>query len=306
MKQIERIHFLIKTLRIKPLTLHELLVQVIEVLGACSLRQIQREINDIHFLLNPNEKITSFRKNYLKYYHIIIDEVTTGSNILINENLFKTNFYIQKKPKHTAYNIDTINTAINESKLIILSDIINDQTGDNSNFETKYIHLQPIKIIYHRDSYYIGGYNLQKKCIQIFGINQIEKVKLSSYCELSPDIVKLFNEELNNRFGVTKNIDSNTYNIVIEMSSVLAGFLKNNHWHHSQKFAKKNGNTIMYLNCGINRELMGWLFQWMVNIRVVEPEILKFYYDKTLNEIRNNNNSKTTLVYRNLFNDNAN
>ena len=59
----------------------------------------------------------------------------------------------------------------------------------------------------------------------------------------------------------------------------------------------------MHIECGINRELLGWLFQWMYNIRVVEPEILKLYYEKTLNEIQNNNKSKATLVYRNLFND---
>jgi hypothetical protein len=50
--------------------------------------------------------------------------------------------------------------------------------------------------------------------------------------------------------------------------------MKNHHWHATQKFPKKNGNTLMYLECGINRELLGWLFQWMYNIRVVEPEIL--------------------------------
>ena len=31
----------------------------------------------------------------------------------------------------------------------------------------------------------------------------------------------------------------------------------------------------MYLNCGINRELIGWIFQWMSNVKVIKPEILK-------------------------------
>jgi predicted DNA-binding transcriptional regulator YafY len=117
---------------------------------------------------------------------------------------------------------------------------------------------------------------------------------------------KMFDDELNKRFGVSKNINEHTYKIVLEVSSVLAGFIKNNHWHTTQKFSKKNGNTIMHLECGINRELLGWLFQWMYNIRVVEPEILKLYYQKTINEIQNNNKSKATLVYRNLFNENEN
>jgi predicted DNA-binding transcriptional regulator YafY len=213
---------------------------------------------------------------------------------------------VQSKSKHIDFNLNTIENAIKESKSIVISEIKNDETGDNNNFETKNIFFQPIQILIHRDSYYVGGYNIVKKCIQIFGINQIEKVALSNQCELLAERSKMFDDELNKRFGVSKNINGHTYKIVLEFSSVLAAFMKNHHWHATQKFSKKNGNTLMFLECGINRELLGWLFQWMYNIRVVEPEILKFYYEKTLNEIQNSNNSKTTLVHRNLFNDNEN
>jgi predicted DNA-binding transcriptional regulator YafY len=210
---------------------------------------------------------------------------------------------VQSKPKQINFNLNAIENAIKESKSIVISEIKNDETGDNNNFETKNIFFQPIQILIHRDSYYVGGYNIVKKCIQIFGINQIEKVTLSNQCELLAERTKLFDDELNKRFGVSKNINEHTYKIVLEVSSVLAGFIKNHQWHVTQKFSKKNGNTLMHLECGINRELLGWLFQWMYNIRVVEPEILKFYYEKTLNEIQNNKNSKPTLVYRNIFND---
>ena len=102
---------------------------------------------------------------------------------------------------------------------------------------------------------------------------------------------------------MSKNINSKTYSIKIEISSVLAGFIKSHNWHKSQKFYEKNGNTLMILNCGINREMLGWLFQWMYNIRVIEPMILKEYYEKTIKEIQNNSVSKIPLVYRNIFNE---
>ncbi len=300
MKQLERLLFLIKALKAKPCTTHELLAQLSEQNSNSSIRQLQRDFKDIALLLSNNETLKTFRKDKLKYFFIDISENDFTS---ANENkIYKnTNFYVQSKSKHIDFNLNTIENAIKESKSIVISDIINDQTGDNNDFETKNIFFQPIQILIHRDSYYVGGYNIVKKCVQIFGINQIEKVKLSSYCELFPDVVKLFNEELSNRFGVTKNIDSNTYTIVIEVSSVLAGFLKNNYWHHSQKFAKKNGNTIMYLKCGINRELMGWLFQWMYNIKIIEPPLLKEYYKAALNEIIFIDESKKSLVYKNIF-----
>lgn len=304
-KQLERLLFLIKALKAKPCTTHELLAQLSKQNCNSSIRQLQRDFKDIALLLSDNETLKSYRKDKLKYFFVEIIESDFKS---INENKTyrNTNFYVQPNSKHIDFNLNAIENAIKESKSIVISEIKNDETGDNNNFETKNIFFQPIQILIHRDSYYVGGYNIVKKCIQIFGINQIEKVALSNQCKLFDERSKMFDEELNKRFGVTKNINEHTYKIALEVSSVLAGFIKNHHWHATQKFSKKNGNTIMHLECGINRELLGWLFQWMYNIRVVEPEILKFYYEKTINEIQNNNKSKATLVYRNLFNDNYN
>ena len=304
-KQLERLLFLIKVLKVKPCTTQELFAQLSEQNSNSSIRQLQRDFKDIALLLSNNETLKSYRKDKLKYFFIDIGEsdFTSANESKTYKN---TNFYVQSKSKHIDFNLNTIENAIKESKSIVISEIKNDETGDNNNFETKNIFFQPIQILIHRDSYYVGGYNIVKKCIQIFGINQIEKVALSNQCEMFAERSKMFDDELNKRFGVSKNINEHTYKIVLEVSSVLAGFIKNHHWHATQKFSKKNGNTIIHLECGINRELLGWLFQWMYNIRVVEPEILKLYYEKTINEIQNNNKSKATLVYRNLFNDNEN
>ncbi len=110
-----------------------------------------------------------------------------------------------------------------------------------------------------------------------------------------------FDQELQKRFGVTKNINNEVYDIKIEMSPVLAGFIKNHFWHPSQKFSKKNNNYSMHIKCGINRELMGWLFQWMYNIKIIQPPILIDYYQKTLEEMQKNSLSKKRLMYRNIF-----
>jgi hypothetical protein len=57
----------------------------------------------------------------------------------------------------------------------------------------------------------------------------------------------------------------------------------------------------MEFQCGINRELIGWLFFWMYNCRVVKPQILKDYYDSAANEIVKTSNPNNPLVYKNLF-----
>lgn len=299
MKQIDRLHFIIEQLRDKALTIHELKKNIDLLYSSISLRQIQRDLVDIEKFLASHEVMKTFRRNYLKYY--MIQKNIYNESINKEDLVIETNFYKQKLIDNHLEKMELIKTAIKESKTILISNLINDETGDNYNFTTINISFIPLKIINHRDTYYVGGFNSNKKCIQIFGINQLEKVIIEKNCKNQLGLIEKLNIELCNRFGVTKNINSETYTIKIEISSVLAGFIKNHYWHKSQKFYKKGGNTLMVLNCGINRELLGWLFQWMYNIRVIEPKILKDYYEKTIIEIRNNSVSKSPLVYRNIF-----
>ena len=299
MKQIDRLHFIIEQLRVKALTIHELKKNIDLLYSSISLRQIQRDLIEIEKFLTNQEEMKTFRRNYLKYY--MIQKKIYNESINKEDLVIETNFYKQKLIDNNLEKIELIKTAIKESKTILISNLINDETGDNYNFTTNNISFIPLKIINHRDTYYVGGFNNNKKCIQIYGINQLEKVIIEKNCKNQLELIEKLNIELYNRFGVTKNINSETYTIKIEISSVLAGFIKSHHWHESQKFYKKGGNTLMVLNCGINRELLGWLFQWMYNIRVIEPKILKDYYEKTIKEIQNNSVSKTPLVYRNIF-----
>jgi predicted DNA-binding transcriptional regulator YafY len=103
------------------------------------------------------------------------------------------------------------------------------------------------------------------------------------------------------RFGVTKNIDANVYDIKIEIANVLISFIKNNHWHPSQKITKEKNHYYLHFTCGINRELIGWLCLWMYNIKIIQPPILQDYYKKTLRKMQSNTENQSPLVYRNIF-----
>ena len=300
MKQTERLHFIIETLREGPQTIHELKQLIEERSAPISVRQIQRDLNEIDKFLPREEKLISYRRNYLKYYKI---EKNTDYNSIhkMDDAIIETNFYEQKLSNGDTEKLEIIKNAIEGSKSIIISNLINDETGDNYNFTTTNISFIPLKIIYHRNSLYVGGYNNKKNIVQIFGINQLQNITLSKAYKNKTELSDVLQTELMARFGVSKNIDSHVYDIKIEISSVLAGFIKNHFWHHSQKYTKRNNNLILNLKCGINREMLGWLFQWMYNIRVIEPPILKEYYEKTLHEIQKNVTSKYPLVYKNIF-----
>lgn len=299
MKQIDRIEFILKNLREKSYSIHEL-KELIENNNSISLRQIQRDLLKLHKFLTHEEKLIVYRKEYVKYYKIETnsDHATHNS---IDDYIIKTNFYKQELSPQNIEKLELVKTAIDENKSILISHLIYDETGDNYTFVSTNIIFQPLKLIYHRSSIYVGGYNRKLDKIQIFGINQLDKISIHKYYKNQSDLNILLQNELLIRFGVSKNIDQNVYDIKIEISSVLAGFIRNHIWHPTQKFTKRNGNTIIHLRCGINRELIGWLFQWMYNIRVIEPDILKVYYDKTIHEIQKNNTSKFPLVYRNIF-----
>lgn len=299
MKQIDRILFISELLKDNSLTIHDLKRNIEKKYSKISLRQIQRDLGDLIKLLSKDESINTYRVNYLKYYKI--EKCKQEELIKMNDLIIETKFYNQNFNQNNYEKFELIKNAINESKSILISNLINDETGDNYNFITTNISFIPIKIINHRNTFYVGGLNIKKSIIQIFGINQLEKISISKSFRNQIELNNKLNDELSHRFGVSKNIDLKIYDIKIEISSVLAGFIKNHFWHHSQKFTKRNNNLILNFKCGINRELLGWLFQWMYNVRIIEPQILKEYYDLTINEIQNNSTKKHPFVYKNIF-----
>ena len=58
----------------------------------------------------------------------------------------------------------------------------------------------------------------------------------------------------------------------------------------------------MTMRCGINRELGGWIFQWMNNVKIIEPPELIALYQDIVNKINANNQKNAKLQSVNLFN----
>jgi predicted DNA-binding transcriptional regulator YafY len=107
-------------------------------------------------------------------------------------------------------------------------------------------------------------------------------------------------EELKHRFGVSKNIDDKIYTIKLQFSESTGNFVQKLFWHPTQKITKHKKNFILEMECGINRELVGWIFQWMHNIKILEPPELIDIYQQTLKEIEANKNVKS-LFSRNMI-----
>lgn len=159
----------------------------------------------------------------------------------------------------------------------------------------------PLKIILHRGTLHICYCNTGKEHIDLIAIDQIIDLETEDYF-LKKDIPENFDQLLGNLFGITNNINEKVYDIELEISSMLGEFLKRRTWHLTQKFTQlDNGNYLMTMQCGINRELVGWIFSWMTNIRVVQPEILKNIVKNKALEIAESYHTNDTLSSNNSF-----
>ena len=296
-----RLHRIYKALQEKHLSLAEMVIFYRENSTPKSKRQIQRDLQEVVLFLQAEESLSSFFIQKEKYYHIKLRTKEEEIIPTLSSNLRFSQYNNPIANQEKSNNLLVLNQAINNGKVVQIKKLKNDETGDNYSFTSKQIQIIPTYIIYHRNNYYLGGYNLTHEKITFYGIRQMEGLQILTKKCIPEDYKVMVDKELSNRFGITKNIDATIYTIKIEIAHMLSDFIKSHSWHHSQKFEKENGKIILTLKCGINRELLGWLLQWMYNVKVNEPPILRKYFEKTLKETSDVFLSKKPLVYRNIF-----
>lgn len=226
--------------------------------------------------------------------------LVSGKQSLNNYEIINaTNFYTVKGDANFNKVVDDLLKAIRNSLEVKITEIANDFTSDNNATKKWNVKFLPFRIVFHRGDFFIAG--IENKKVVVYEIGQFVNVTLSKSGFIRAQYEAQINQELGNRFGITKNINDEVYDIKLEFTSVTGALVSKYHWHHSEKFVKENGNWIMTMRCGINRELVGWLFQWMDNVRVIEPVLLQEQYNQILIKMNKNAASNETLVYKNHF-----
>jgi hypothetical protein len=160
--------------------------------------------------------------------------------------------------------------------------------------------FNPLKLILHNGSLYIGG--IAEKSVVVLDLCQILEYRISTKkYNNRQELLDQFNEDLSTRFGISENIDNQVYKIEVELSEITGEYLKKFNWHHTQKFKLTESGYTLTMECGINRELVSWIFQWMDNIRIVKPDVLKTIYLSQLFKSSAINTSDQVLRYSNVF-----
>ena len=302
MRQIQRLQEIYKILKKGKVNSDEIISNLQENGVEISRRQLQRDFIEIPpFIKETESLITTTNSKRIKSYQIINSSKSKKTKEL--DSVIKSTHFQEAKVNISSYYIvDNLIKAIKNNYTILIKKLSYDFTDDNHSFTQRTIQFKPIEILLHKGTHYIGGYNIGKKIIQIFEVNQLKEIEFIKHPIFYPNLNEKLNQELETRFGITKNINRKTYNIKLEFSTVTGNFIMNNFWHNSQCFKVHKGKITMELHCGINSELIGWLMYWLYNVRILEPPILLEYYNKAIEEINLINTNKKTLIHRNIFN----
>jgi predicted DNA-binding transcriptional regulator YafY len=136
--------------------------------------------------------------------------------------------------------------------------------------------LLPLKLVFHRGLIHIAVYNESAGKTQLIPFDKNYRIELTNDVFNRKKFETQMKDFAETHFGITDNIDNEVYDIELEFSSRTGAFVKEIKWHPSQKITRlQNGNWHFTMRCGINRELAGWIFQWMSNVKVVAPVLLK-------------------------------
>ena len=217
------------------------------------------------------------------------------------EQNFNSHFFERKYTAAFNQLSEDIIWSIANNKIIEIINIYGDATNVSSDI-TYPFKLKPLLLVYHNGAYYMAGFIVKKNVLITIDLSKIVAYDITNQTFAYKESLPLAKAELQKRFGLTANIDNEIYEIELEFASITGEFISHYNWHITQTFTTlKNGNYRMKMHCGINRELFGWIFRWMGNVKIVGPKKLKDLYLQQLEIINKNYSSEQRLNYSNIF-----
>lgn len=235
-----------------------------------------------------------FYKNFSKSH---FENFSTIAETQIRSTHFFEGIYFKTYSKI----LDDCIWSIQNKREIYLDSVNFDYTsmGNNLLFPQSFL---PLQLLYHRGVVHLSGYLKNQKKLLVIGLEQIKSYKLTNELFEAMHLLNKSEAELEKRFGITENMTEEIYDIELEFSEFTGTFVKNQFWHQSQVFEQlENGNYLMSMKCGLNRELAGWIFQWMSNVKVRKPKILEDMIIDKYKDILQMYNDDAFVVSNNSF-----
>lgn len=167
--------------------------------------------------------------------------------------------------------------------------------------------VMPLKLIYHEGLIYICVYSEDTDKIIILPFHEVMHMAVTNFSFNASPYYSMLEEHQKNTFGVLPNFDEKIYDIEIEFAGYTGAFVKTMQWHSSQSFEPlPNGNQLMRLKCGLNRELIGFIMNFLTNAKVIKPLKLKNLVVERLQGMLDNYNSNgNEFVYKTNLKENS-
>lgn len=233
--------------------------------------QITRSASPIYIMHNRADSMLKFRTVYKSF----IKQNSTFYAFMQDYQNTRSNFYEAMHDESYDDKIDTIIWCIANYKKIWIHELEKDINNHSKKTNKKFL-FNAIKLIFHNGNHFVAGFSVSDSTFIIIDISKIISYEITDRTFNYKDLTIRADEEIKKRFGLAQNIDSKIYDIILEISSSTGLHLKQYHWHSSQVFTKlPNGNWQLKLHCGINRELISWIFMWSTNIKIIKPLSLK-------------------------------
>jgi hypothetical protein len=259
--------------------------------------QLTRSASPKYLMTNRGDSMLKFRT----VYNSFIKKNSAFYAFMQDHQNTRSNFYEVEHDKNYDDKIDAVIWCIANFKKLWIENLEGDATSISRKTNDKFL-FKCMKLIFHRGNHFVAGFSLPNDKFMIIDISKITSYEITDKSFIHKELSKLTEEHILKRFGVTQNIDDKSYDIILEISSVTGEFMKQYHWHPTQEFIKlPSGNWQLKLHCGINRELVGWIFMWMTNIKISKPLVLKNLFNKQLEEMKSIYANDKSLKYNNLF-----
>lgn len=213
-----------------------------------------------------------------------------------------THFYETVAHDQLDNQLKTIIQAIDDGQMIRITAMSGDATSVASLVQLP-LSVMPIRIIYHRGCFYIAAVIANaEQDIRTFQIDQLTFKPVDAFFS-RPDFLGYVDKNLRTRFGISENIDDTVYDIKLRFSSGTGAFIDKQFWTENMVCREDGDGWLVEFQSGINRELVGWVFQWMSNVRVIGPPRLKELYDEQLRRMLTITNELTDapLPFSNAF-----
>lgn len=248
----------------------------------------QFDINTYYFIRNfIPQSIIGPRASSLEKFDRVIYEALSKSrfqtNVDVHDNSFlRTNYRDAIYDEKDHVFLEDVIWAIQNHRKIKVEAINFDPQYFPTNFD-KDILVCPIKLLHHAGLLYICTYSPDVEKIVILPFNAIVESSITNI-DFNPTKYQAdLTTYLAKTFGVAHNYDDNIYDITVEVAGFLGNYISTVFWHTTQRFEElENGNKLVHLHCGINRELIGFIMFFLNNIKVLQPFELKEKVVETL------------------------